>query len=85
MRVLYDVELDKIHPSLLNRKYATIKQSIFAYQRSEKIPRKRILLAIQSQKLRTVALENGQVLIDKIALHRALYPSKGISYEGVYL
>lgn len=80
MRVLYDVELDKIHPSLLNRKYATIKQSIFAYQRSEKIPRKRILLAIQSQKLRTIALENGQVLIDKIALHRALYPSKDI-YE----
>lgn len=78
MRVLYDVELDKIRPSLLNRKYATIKQAIFAYKRSEGISRKLIISAIQKQKLRTVALENGQVLIDKIALHRALYPSKNI-------
>lgn len=78
MRVLYDVELDKIRPSLLNRKYATIKQAIFTYKRSENIPRKLIISAIQNKKLRTVALENGQVLIDKIALHRALYPSKNI-------
>lgn len=78
MRVLYDVELDKIRPSMLHRKYATIKQAVFAYKRSDGIPRKLIASAIQKQKLRTVALDNSQVLIDKIALHRALYPSKNI-------
>lgn len=78
MKVFYDIELDKIRPSLLNRKYATIKQAMFAYKHSEGISKKRIMSAIQNQKLRTVALENGQVLIDKIALHRALYPSKNI-------
>lgn len=78
MRVLYDIELDKIHPSLLNRKYATIKQALFAYQRSEGISKKFVVSAIQKQKLRTISLENGQVLIDKIALHKALYSSKNI-------
>jgi hypothetical protein len=75
MRVLYDVELDKIHPSALNRKYSTIKQAVFAYKRSEGIPKKVIISAIQDKKLHTVTLENGEVLIDKIALHRALYQS----------
>lgn len=80
MRVLYDVELDKIRPSLLNRKYATIKQATFAYQRSEGIPRKLVISAIQNQKLRTVGLDNGQVLIDKIALHKALYQRKNTRF-----
>lgn len=78
MRVLYDVEIDKIRPSVLNRKYATTRQAIFAYQRTEGIPRKRIISAVQNQEFRTVDLGNGQELIDKIALHRALYPSKNI-------
>ena len=78
MRVLYNVEIDKIRPSVLNRKYATTRQAIFAYQRAEGIPRKRIISAVQNQEFRTVDLGNGQELIDKIALHRALYPSKNI-------
>lgn len=78
MRVLYDTELDKIRPSLLNRKYATIKQAIFAYKRSEGISKKFVISAIEKQKLRTVDLGNDQVLIDKIALHRALYPTLSI-------
>lgn len=75
MRVLYDVELDRIRPSLSNRKYATLKQAIFAFNRSDGIPKRRIISAIEKNNLRTVALENDQVLIDKISLHRALYPS----------
>lgn len=78
MRILYDVELDKIHPSVLNRKYATIKQATFAYKKSEGIPRKSVLSAIKGSKMRTVVLTNGQVLIDKIMLHKALYSSKNI-------
>lgn len=78
MRVLYDIELDKIRPSALNRKYTTIKQATFAYQRSEGIPRKSVLSAIKDSKMRTVVLTNGQVLIDKIMLHKALYSSKNI-------
>lgn len=78
MKVLHDVELDKIHLSTLNRKYTTIKQAAFVYKRAESIQKKRIMAAIRNQKLRTVTLENGQVLIDKRALHRALYPSKNV-------
>lgn len=75
MKVLYDVEIDKIRPSKLNRKYATDKRAIFAYNYSEGIPIKVIKSAIQNQELHAVVLANGQVLIDKIALHRALYPN----------
>lgn len=76
MRVLYDIELDKIRPSVLNRKYTTIKQAAFAYKKSEEISRKFVLSAIKDSKMRTVVLTNGQVLIDKIMLHKALYPEK---------
>lgn len=78
MRVFYDIELDKIRPSALNRKYTTIKQATFAYKKSEGIPRKSVLSAIKNSKMRTVALDNGQVLIDKIMLHKTLYSSKNI-------
>lgn len=78
MRVLYDIELDKIRPSVLNRKYTTIKQAVFAYKKSEEISRKSVLSAIKGSKMRTVVLTNGQVLIDKIMLHKALYPEKNI-------
>lgn len=78
MRILYDIELDKIRPSALNRKYTTIKQATFAYKKSEGISRKSVLSAIKDSKMRTVVLTNGQVLIDKIMLHKALYPSKNI-------
>lgn len=47
---------------------ASIRQVIFAYKRSEGISKKLIISAIQNQKLRTVALDNCKVLIDKIAL-----------------
>ena len=76
MKVFYDVELDKICPSLGNRKYATLKQAIFAYKRAEGIPRKTVLSAIKREKLRLVDLGNEQLLLDKLELHRALYPAE---------
>lgn len=73
MRVFYDIEVNKIRPSFLNRKYATVKQAIFAYKRLEGIPRKQVLAAIERGKMRVIELGNEQELIDKIELHRNLF------------
>lgn len=72
-RILYDVELDKIHLSNSNRKYATVKQAIYAYSRTEGITSKQIMLILDNHRLRTVPIKYDQVLIDKLALAKALY------------
>ena len=78
LKVFYDLALDKIRPSLVNRKFATLKQAIFAYKTSDNISRKKILSTIESSKMRTIDLGNEHILIDKIALHKALYHPRSI-------
>lgn len=74
LKVFYDLPLDKIRPSVKNRKYGTVNRAIFAYKRAESIPKKRIMAIINKGLLRVVDLGNGQEMIDKIELHRALFP-----------
>lgn len=73
MRILYDIEIEKIHPTNLNRKYATVKQAVYAYSRSGSFTSKQIMSVIEKHSLRTVSINHGQMLIDKIALGKALY------------
>ncbi len=73
LKILYDLPLNKIRPSVKNRKYATVNQAIFAYKQAESIPKKKVLAAIERGRLRVIDLGNGQELIDKIELHRALF------------
>jgi len=54
------------------RKYATVKQACSAYKELEAWPRKKVMSAINSGKIRTIDWAKGQELIDKIELDRLL-------------
>lgn len=58
-----------------NRKYGTLKKASFAYNRGEGISRKKIMAAIERERVRTYELTNGMIIVDKLELHRALFPT----------
>lgn len=73
--IYYDLPLDSMRTTKANRKYATIRQACFAYQKSESWSKKKILKAIESNKLRVIDMDLERSLIDKIELDRALRKS----------
>lgn len=70
--IFYDLKLENARTTRANRKYATIQQACFAYKLLESFSRKKVLSAIRDHRLRVVDLYNGQALIDKIELERAI-------------
>lgn len=74
LKLTYDSEVERLRLSAVHRKYGTLQQAISAYRQAKQIPRKRVLAAVERSNVRTEELNNGQVLIDKLALHQALFP-----------
>ncbi|MBM6897844.1 hypothetical protein H9X86_10850 [Pseudoflavonifractor capillosus] len=72
LKVSYEVGLDSIRLSGLNRKYGTQKKAIYAYKKSVAKTRKEVIAAIAKSKMMTIELPNGQILVDKPLLHRSL-------------
>ena len=70
--IFYDLPLNTARTTKANRKYATIKQACFAYQKLESWPKKKILSVIENSKLRIIDMDLERSLIDKIELERAL-------------
>ena len=73
LKVYYEVGLESIRLSGLNRKYGTQKKAIYAYKKSVAKPRKEVIAAISKSKMITIERPNGQILVDKPLLHRTLY------------
>ncbi len=70
--IFYDLPLNTMRTTKANRKYATIKQACFAYQKSESWPKKKVLKVIENSKLRVIDMDLERSLIDKIELERVL-------------
>lgn len=66
--------LSKDLPTSANRKYGALSNAIFAYERSENIRKKTVMKAIQDSGLPIYDVFNGKLLVDKLALHRVLFP-----------
>lgn len=75
LKLFYDLVGERATIHTGNRKYGTLKKAVFAYNRGEGIPKKKIMAAIERDKVRTYELTGGMVLVDKIDLHRALFPA----------
>ena len=68
----YELPLDNVRISKTNRKYTTLKNACFVYKRVEGWPRKKILSAVRDYKLRQFETPSGDIILDKIALEKAL-------------
>lgn len=75
VKMFYNYPLDGIRITKVNRKYTTIKLACFVQREKTGITR-RNLLDIIHDNLKIVHLENGQEIIDKIALEHILHSSK---------
>ena len=74
LKLRYDLVGERATIYTGNRKYGTLKRAIYAYSHDEGMPKKRIMAAIEREKVRTYELSGGMVLVDKLELHRALFP-----------
>ena len=75
LKLFYDLMSERAIIHTGNRKYGTLKKAIFAYNRGEGIPKKKVMAAIERDKVRTYELRSGMILVDKLDLHRALFPT----------
>lgn len=68
----YDLPLETVRVSKVNRKYATLNHACFAYKRTAELSRKRILDTIRKHNLRLIDLRDGEYILDKVALEKAI-------------
>lgn len=72
VKIIFKIPLASVHILATNRKYTTMDKAVSAYKQSKSISRKETINAIISSNTWRMNLENGNWLIDKIALHKVL-------------